>query len=167
MLRKLEKKDAQLMLEWMKYPDINSIFSVNFAEFTEEKVLNFINDSFSEKNQHFAVVDDNDEYQGTISLKNISDIDKNAEYAVVFRKKAQGTGAAGKATKEILRYAFEELELERVYLNVLEENMRARKFYEKAGFKQEGIFKKHKFIGNRFQNLCWFGILREEFQFED
>ena len=162
MLRKLEKKDAVLMLEWMSDQDITRIFSNNFSEYTLEMVQKFIKNSFDVENQSFAVVDENDEYQGTISLKNISEKDKNAEYAVVFRKKAHGTGISRQATCEILKYAFEELKLEKVYLNVLEDNLRARKFYEKVGFKQEGTFIKHKFIENKFQNLCWYRILREE-----
>lgn len=166
MLRKLEQKDATLMLEWMKDSEINSIFSVNFAEYTLDKVKDFIDHSFNEENQHFAVVDENDEYQGTISLKNISSKDKNAEYAVVFRKKAQGTGLAKQATLEILKYAFEELNLEKVYLNVLEENIRARKFYEKTGFQKEGVFINHKFVGNRFHNLWWYGMLKKNFEIE-
>lgn len=166
MLRRLEEKDAVLMLEWMGDPDITRIFSNNFSEYTLEMVQNFIKSSFDTENQNFAVVDENDEYQGTISLKNISSKDKNAEYAVVFRKKAHGTGTSKQATYEILRYAFEVLNLEKVYLNVLEDNLRARKFYEKIGFKQEGIFIKHKFIEDRFQNLYWYRMLKEEWNWE-
>lgn len=164
MLRKLEKKDAVFMLEWMHDSDINRIFSVDFASFTEEMAETFIEHSFNEENQHFAVVNDDDEYQGTISLKNISLKDRNAEYAVVLRKKAHGTGVSSLATREILDYAFNTLKLERVYLNVLEENMRARAFYEKMGFTQEGVFKKHKYIRGSFQDLFWFGILKESYE---
>jgi diamine N-acetyltransferase len=47
---------------------------------------------------------------------------------------AIGTGAAKKGTELILRYGFEVLELCRIYLNVLNENERAVRFYEKLGF---------------------------------
>ena len=163
MLRRLEKKDVPYMLEWMHDPDINSIFSVDFASFTEKMAEEFVERSFSTENQHFAVVNSQDEYQGTISLKNISAKDHNAEYAVVFRKQAHGTGISSAATKEILEYAFNNLKLERVYLNVLEENYRARAFYKKMGFIEEGVFRKHKCIKGRLQDLYWFGILKESY----
>lgn len=160
MIRKLEKKDAERMLEWMHDKEINHNFSVDFQTHTLEDAIDFIENSFDERNQHFAVVDENDTYQGSISLKNISYTDYNAEYAVVLRRDALGKGYSQKATKEILEYAFNELGLNKVYLNVLEGNKRARRFYEKMGFKSEGMFEKHKYIQGEFQNLWWYAVFR-------
>ncbi len=47
---------------------------------------------------------------------------------------ALGTGASAAGSRLILRLAFEELGLDRVYLNVLGENLRAVRFYNKIGF---------------------------------
>lgn len=138
---------------------INCNFQYPFAEMTIEKVKAFIEDSFNEKNKHFAIVDAKDEYLGTISLKNISQKNKNAEYAIVTRKKAHGTGAAAQATQELLCYAFQELGLHKVYLNVLEGNARARRFYEKCGFAQEGISKDAIMAADGYQSLVWYGII--------
>ncbi len=118
----------------------------------------FIIHSFKENERHFAFIDNN-EYLGTISLKNISWKNKNAEYAIVTRKKAQGTGAARKATEEILKYAFQELELHKVYLNVLETNKKAQHFYEKCGFLYEGIAKEVVQINEKYYDLLWYGII--------
>ena len=143
MLRKLEKKDIPRMLEWMHDPLVNCHFRANFAEMDENKAEAFIEKSFTDENVHFAFTDTDDNYLGTVSLKNISSTDKNAEYAIVTRRKAQGTGAAFNATIDVLRYAFNELNLHRVYLNVREKNLRANAFYRKVGFKYEGKFIDH------------------------
>ena len=106
---------------------------------TKADVLSFIQKAREiDKNKqgssiHLAVTDENDEYLGTISLKNIDYKSKNAEYAISMRQCTKGTGAAYKATKQILDYAFNTLDLEKVYLNVLKEN-RAIAFYKKVGF---------------------------------
>ena len=160
MLRKLEQKDVPYMMEWMQDPAVTCNFRVNFGAMTEKDVIEFVNNSFTDENKNFAIVDEHDEYMGTISLKHISDTDKNAEYAIVTRRKAHGTGLAYEATKEIIKYAFEELGLHRVYLNVLEENKRANRFYEKAGFTYEGKFKDHLFLDNTYKNLNWYGICK-------
>ena len=159
MLRRLEQKDAPLMLEWMQDETITCNFRYPFAHMTLEKARNFIKYSFDEENQHFAIVDDRDEYLGTVSLKHISEKDHNAEFAIVMRKKAQGTGIAERATTEILRYAFGDLGLHRVYLNVLSDNVTARKLYENCGFDLEGEFKEAIRLHDQYRNLAWYAML--------
>lgn len=163
-LRKLQEKDVAEMLAWMHDPKVNCRFRFDFASMTEEKVLDFVKNSFTDENQNFAFVGEDDKYLGTISLKNISSVDKNAEYAIVTSAAAQGTGAAAAATKEILRYAFETLGLNRVYLNVLVENERANAFYKKCGFQYEGMFKAHLYIRGEYKDLNWYGMTREQYQ---
>ncbi len=163
-LRPLEDKDICYILEWMHDPVINKVFKADFSAYDENKVKVFIDGALSEVNRHYACVNDQDEYLGTVSLKNINYIEKNAEYAVSFRKSAQGTGASLFATKEILKIAFYELGLYRVYLNVIGSNQRANAFYKKAGFIYEGSFRRHIKINGVLEDLNWYGILKEEFE---
>lgn len=111
------------------------------------------------ENQHFAITDSKDEYMGTISLKHISEADHNAEYAIVTRKKAHGTGLAERATMEILKYAFNDLGLHRVYLTVLSDNIAARKLYENCGFDLEGELKDVIRLGGRYRDQACYAIL--------
>lgn len=167
MLRKLAKKDVGRMLEWMHDPEVSSCFRTDFTKMTKKDVENFIENSFTKDDVNFAFVDENDNYLGTISLKHISKVDKNAEYAIVTHRDAQGTGAAFRATMDILKYAFEELGLHRVYLNVLEDNIRANKFYEKCRFNYEGKFIDHFFLRGKYHNLNWYGITKKQFEYLD
>ncbi|MDE6622580.1 MAG: GNAT family N-acetyltransferase [Lachnospiraceae bacterium] len=159
MLRRLEEKDVPFMLEWMRDETITCYFRCPFASMTPEKVKKFIKYSFDEDNQHFAITDDKDEYLGTVSLKHISEIDHNAEYAIVTRKKAHGTGIAARATMEILKYAFNDLGLHRIYLTVLSDNIAARKLYENCGFDLEGEFRDMIRLGGRYRNQAGYAIL--------
>ena len=164
MLRKLEEKDVEYMLEWMHDPEVTKNFQADFLSMTKERVLNFVQNSFSEETQHFAFVNEQDEYLGTISLKHISEDSHNAEYAIVTRVCAQGTGAAKKATYELLEYAFEELKLHKVYLNVIATNERARALYEKCGFKYEGLAREHFYIQGEYRDMCWYGITVDDYR---
>ena len=162
-LRHLQNKDVPGMLEWMHDPEINCFFRFNAAEMEKEDVERFVKQANSgDNNRHYAIAGEKDEYLGTISLKNIDAKDKNAEYAVVLRNCAIGTGIAKFATRRILDIAFKELNLEKVYLNVYEGNARARRFYEKMGFQYEGCFKRHIWVREKFENLCWYAIFRED-----
>lgn len=162
-LRKLEPKDRYGMLEWMQDKDIMACFRMEKDTIDEEKVKNFIEDSFNEKCRHYAIVDEHDEYLGTISLKNIDSANSNAEYAVVLRKQAIGGGVARTATNELLDIAFNELKLQKVYLNVLSNNKRAINFYRKINFKLEGEFKDHVYIGGKYVDLSWYAINKEDY----
>lgn len=158
-IRKLCQKDAPYMLEWMHDENINKNFRSDFSQMTLEKAGQFIDNSFNDSNQNFAIVDSNDEYMGTISLKNIDYDNRNAEYAIVSRTVAHGTGITFAATKELIDYAFKELKLHKVYLNVLEENIRANKFYQKCGFEFEGTSKECLFLNNSYHNLNWYSMV--------
>lgn len=155
-IRKLLLKDTMGILEWMQDSKINCFFRFDPKKQTEETVKGFIKNSYTELNRHYAVTDDNDEYLGTVSLKNIDKENQNAEYAISMRKKAQGTGASAFGTKEVLKVAFCELKLKKVYLNVLSENLRAIGFYKKMGATYEGTFKDHIKIKDSLKSLDWY-----------
>jgi RimJ/RimL family protein N-acetyltransferase len=155
-LRKLNDSDVPLILEWMKDPMINQFFRFNSKNVTLETVMQFV--------QQSQVVDDNDRYLGTISLKDIDEDTGKAEYAICMRKNAQGTGAAAFATAEILRIGFGERNLNRVYLNVLSDNLRANRFYQKFGFIYEGEFKEHLMIRGERKDLKWYRLLKSEYE---
>ncbi|MDE7477824.1 MAG: GNAT family N-acetyltransferase [Lachnospiraceae bacterium] len=167
MIRRLEHKDAEFMLEWMHDRDTNRAFRFPFGQSTMESVTRFIDNSFSDTNRHFAVVNEADEYLGTVSLKNISQANQSAEYAIVVRSMARGTGVAKLATENILGYAFDTLGLHRVYLNVLERNERARHFYTKCGFEYEGTSKDAIILNGRYESLAWYGIINNKEQSRD
>jgi len=73
-----------------------------------------------------------------------------------------GMGYGSDAMKLILHYAFTELNLRRVSLNVFEFNERAIRSYEKAGFHLEGRERQIIQREGRRWDMIDMGILREE-----
>lgn len=167
-LRKLKEKDVEGMLEWMHNKEIQKSFRKPMLLYTREMALEFIRKARYELidggSIHFAIVDDLDEYLGTISLKEIDMQSYNAEYAIVLRESMQGKGYAKNATKKLLKKGFHEYGLQRIYLNVLSDNVKAQKFYEKCGFLYEGEARKSVVINKEFCSIKWYSILREEYE---
>lgn len=167
-LRQLQSKDCTGMLEWMHDMELVRFFHGDMLAKTEKDVLEFINQAdivpLNGRSVHYAIVEEEDEYLGTISLKSINLEDRNAEYAISLRRAAQGRNVAYAATKELLNIAFNKFELERVYLNVLSENKRAIRLYEKCGFALEGEFRNHMCLRGQYQNLRWYAMLRNEYR---
>ena len=75
-----------------------------------------------------------------------------------------GKGYGTDALRVLLRYAFDELNLQRVSLSVLEGNARAMRSYEKCGFRYEGR-ERHAWAydGRRWDEI-YMGLLREEWE---
>jgi diamine N-acetyltransferase len=132
-LRRLERKDASLMLEWMHDPSVVEHLHANFLSKTMEDCERFIASSLTDENNlHLAIADDSDVYQGTVSLKDIHG--GTAEFAITIRASAMGKGVSRAAMKEIIRIAFEEKKLDSVFWCVSPENKRAVRFYDKNGY---------------------------------
>jgi RimJ/RimL family protein N-acetyltransferase len=75
-----------------------------------------------------------------------------------------GKGYGTDAMRVILRYAFTELNLHRVSLDVFEYNPRAIKSYEKAGFTVEGQMRRMLRRDGRRWDMIFMGILKEEWE---
>lgn len=75
-----------------------------------------------------------------------------------------GKGYGTDAMKVLLRYAFEELNLHRVSLNVFEYNQRAIRSYQKVGFVIEGHEREFLRRAGRRWDMVFMGILREEWE---
>lgn len=73
-----------------------------------------------------------------------------------------GKGYGTEAMKLILRFAFVELGLHRVSLDVFEYNPRGVKSYEKAGFRHEGRVRETILRDGRRSDVFFMGVLREE-----
>ena len=163
-LRELRLADAEKMMEYIYDKEISKNFLFTRTVQSIHQFENFITESWNDKNNfHFAIVNESSEYLGTISLKNISYVDKSAEYAIVIRKSFWGQGIAQEATNNILSYGFDKLNIEKIYLNVLSINTRANNFYKKYGFSYEGRFKNHVYLNGNYTDLNWYCMWREEY----
>ena len=70
------------MLEWMHDENVVEKLRGNFKEKTLEDAEKFILASMNKKeNIHLAIVSDEDEYMGTVSLKSIDRSNNSAEFA--------------------------------------------------------------------------------------
>lgn len=136
-LRKLELKDAPLMLEWMHDSSVVRELHGNFMEKTILDCNEFIKKSWEDfRNLHRAITDERDIYMGTVSLKNIEKKNACAEFAIAMRSVAMGKGFSKYAIEEVLRMGFDKMKLKKIYWYVSKENKRAIRFYDKNGYRQ-------------------------------
>lgn len=164
-LRKLMRKDAPYMLEWMHDFSIVENMKTAFMEKSIEDCIDFIDKANEkEENLHLAVTDDNDEYMGTVSLKHINS--GTAEFGITVRRCAMGKGYSKFAMKEIIRIGFEEMNLRIIYWCVTPDNLRAVRFYEKGHFvhmEPPLELVKHRYSDKEIGEYIWYNVVNDFF----
>lgn len=100
---------------------------------------------------------------GMGGLTNISNENRNCELYMYIDPSFHGRGYGYKFCFELCKYAFLNLELEKVYLYTFSENIPANKLYEKIGFKLEGTLRNHTFKNGLLRNRHFYGLLKNEF----
>ena len=158
-LRRLELKDANLMLAWMHDKRVTAYLQSDFASKTIDDAEKFIRSSWDDtENIHLAIVSDADEYKGTVSLKHIEG--GTAEFAITVCFESMGHGYAWFGMRSILEKAFDEYGLRSVYWCVSRANIRAVKFYDKHHFNEaldipQKVLDQYKGV----ENLKWYSVL--------
>lgn len=123
------------MLEWMHDPDVVQYMRRDFASKTIEDCLQFIQAAnYSEEDLHCAIVNDEDEYMGTVSLKHIRE--GKAEFGITVRSCAMGKGYAQFGMHSIIEKGFTQFGLSKIYWCVSPENTRAIRFYDKQSYER-------------------------------
>ena len=66
--------------------------------------------------------------------------------------------------KEVMRIAFRELGAHRLFLDVFEDNARARHLYESLGFQYEGVMREAAQRDGHWCNLRLMSVLESEYR---
>ena len=158
-LRELELKDAPFMLEWMHDDSVVHDMKTDFASKTLEDCIAFINASQNTtENLHLAIIDDNDTYMGTVSLKHI--IETTAEFGITIRKCAMRQGFSKFGMQSIIERGFQQLGLRKIYWCVAPENKRAVRFYDKNNYKrcQAPAEAKNYYTTQEIVHFVWYEV---------
>ena len=157
----------------VKQEDLEELFTIlNDLEVKEtlrdvlpesiEKLARFLKSGAFPASIVFAV-----EYHGRISgiasLDKINWISRNAYLGIALGKEYWGKGIGEEATRLLLMYAFEYLNLHKVNLEVYEYNERAMKLYKDLGFKEEGRLRKNNFRHGKYHDVIIMGMLSKEY----
>ena len=100
---------------------------------------------------------------GNCGLHNVDLKNRSAIFGIMIGDKDYWSKGYGTdATRTLLRFAFGELGLNRVELEVYDYNPRAIRAYEKAGFRRDGMHRQGLYRNGRFHDEIIMCILREE-----
>ena len=162
-LRAIEEADIPLMARWRSEPDVYDFFYeyeplsiVQQKEWFEAQRRNR-----SEKN--FIVSLHNGQAIGTISIYHIDGRNRKAEWGRFLIGDPRYIGMGAEVEYLILQYAFEHLNLNRLYCEVLCSNPAVIRQHEKFGFKVEGTLRNQVFKRGRYEDAVMMSLLADEY----
>ncbi|MCL4263520.1 MAG: GNAT family N-acetyltransferase [Anaerolineae bacterium] len=131
-----------------------------------ESLLAYFDEGANKQNDDevsFAIEADG-RYIGHCGLGSIDPVNHTCELSIEIGEKGYwGQGYGRDAIHLLLRYAFNHLNLNRVWLETHSENERALRCYRACSFVEEGRLRQHLWLDGRFVDRVYMGILRNEF----
>jgi len=114
--------------------------------------------------QYFGVeTTDTAHHVGNIWLWDINTVDLKAEVRVLFGDEgSQGRGYGSEAIALLCGLAFDTMNLRRLYAYVFSINPRARRAFEKAGFRSEGVLHQDRLVGDQYVDVYLLGQLASD-----
>jgi RimJ/RimL family protein N-acetyltransferase len=164
-LRPLDRADAPAFVTWLNDPDV-ARFLRAYRPMTLSAEEAFIDAIGKGEDMGLAIVlRDGDRLIGGAGLHEIDQRCRRAQFGIVIGDREQwGKGYGTEVTRLMVGYAFETLNLNRVWLLVYEYNPRGVRSYEKVGFRREGVLRQDTFRDGRYWDTIVMGILREEWK---
>lgn len=164
-LRLMEVRDVPYKVKWVNNPEIRSTLNFDYpvSEIGTKQWLNHACTNPTRKD--FFVCDSKtNEPIGFGGLIGIDYKNSKAEsYMTIGETGYQGKGYGYEIRKIILDYAFQELNLNKVYAYVWEKNVPMYNLNKKVGFQEEGFLKKDILSHGELRSRYVMGILRQDY----
>jgi RimJ/RimL family protein N-acetyltransferase len=165
-LRPIELGDARFLCQGENDPVVRE--ALFFAlpvhlQREEEKIQQYMN---SRESIVLTIVEKNsDTPVGQTAFFRIDYISRAAVFYLAILNPADWSkGFGSDATRIMVDYAFDSLNLNRIQLHVCAENAPAIKIYQKVGFVKEGVLRQAMYRNGSYCDFWVMGILKEDWQ---
>ena len=162
-IRPIMPEDLRYILTWNNDSEIQEFLGGESAS-TLEKCREWYSQGLSNRHaKHYLICSTTGLPLGDLELINISWRSGDAELRIrIGEKSCWNHGYGTDSLQALLRHAFNDMGLNRIYLRVYCHNTRAIHVYQKCGFKREGILKNKK-AREGFRDIVLMRIFREEY----
>ena len=134
--------------------------------FELDKVISFFYQCLDASDRYdFMIISPEGKIIGESVINEIDNDLRSANFRIcLFHRTDYGKGIGTWALEKTRDFAFQELHLHRLELNVFSFNVRAIKAYKHAGFRQEGILKDAIKDGDKYADNILMAILEDEWK---
>jgi UDP-4-amino-4,6-dideoxy-N-acetyl-beta-L-altrosamine N-acetyltransferase len=166
-LRDIQDSDIVSMAAWRNDPEVSKYF-FDPAQVSVEEEKRWVETLLGRRDEMLFIIAPTGNSNRPVGSAGFTEIDlenKRAEFGrFLIEPSSRGKGFGSEALFLSLLYAFLDLKLRRLYLEVYEWNAHARSLYERFGFKHEGTFREHIYRDGHYHNAARYGLLEPEFR---
>lgn len=179
--RGVERADLPIFVKWLNDPEvrqgilIHHPFSLVEEENWYEEMLKRPIDEHvlgievrlsSEQTRVTSAPDVEEPWKliGSLAFTNFDWRNRSSEFGIMIGEKTywnQGYGT--EAVRLLVKHGFNTLNLNRIFLHVFENNLRAIRAYEKAGFVLEGRLRQAEFADGKYIDILVMSILKDDY----
>ncbi|MCS7202783.1 MAG: GNAT family N-acetyltransferase [Dictyoglomus sp.] len=166
-LRKISLSDAEDLFEYAKDKEITKYLSwephksiEDSVRFIEFMLIKYEREGYGDWGIEFK---ENRKLIGTCGYVWWDRKNSKAEIGYVLSRKYWKRGLMTEAVKEIIKFGFEKMFLNRIQARCIIENIASERVMQKVGMKFEGILREDIFIRGNYWDTKLYSILRKEF----
>ena len=170
-LRAREVSDAERSASWSGTPDMIRLMGDRYQA-PVAAMDAYLREELSKPaaygEQLFAIETKDGRHIGNMGLSDVEPEQRRARIAIrIGDAEDRAKGYGSDAMRTFLRFAFEEMNLNRIELEVFEYNERAIAAYRKCGFVEEARLRLAHFSDGSFHDALIMAVLRREFDAAD
>jgi RimJ/RimL family protein N-acetyltransferase len=165
-IRAIEEEDLPVLHSWGNDPDIWYMLGGWHFPSSFDSLRTWFTGLKNDKNNQRFIIEAGGNRIGTANLVSINWKDRNAEHGMLIGSKSdRGKGYAQDTIMSIMRYAFDELGLNRLDTTIIEYNTPSLKVYmDKCGWKKEGEQRAWYFRKGQFWSRYVMGITAADYR---
>jgi RimJ/RimL family protein N-acetyltransferase len=167
-LRELSRDDIPTINQWRRDQGVSDGVGAPRRFISLDVDLRWYDDYLARRGSEVrcaVCLADSGKLVGMCSLTRIDYVHSNAEYnAMVGERDSQNHGIGTAATRAMVRHGFFDLNLHRIYVSILRDNIGSIRMCEKAGFREEGTIREGAYKNGGYHDLVLMGVLRSEVQ---
>lgn len=166
-LRKFTKKDLNDLYEYAsdnkvtQYLSWNTYKNIDMAtEYIEHIIEKYTKNEIAPWGIEWK---ENSKLVGSIDFVQYDKKNFSAEIGYVLNRDYWNKGIMTEALKEIIRFGFENMNLIRIETKLNALNIQSERVMQKNGLKYEGTLRKKEFLKDKFIDIKYYSILRDEY----
>lgn len=161
-LRKLREQDIEQVRIWRMDPGVSQ-YMLTDPKITPEQQLKWFNSIKDDPTKKYWIIEFEQKDIGLLSIMNIDTYNKNCLWAFyIVDTNLRGKGIGKNLECNIHDYVFTELNLNKIYGDVLHTNTKVLNIHKHFGYTIEGTLREQVVKNGQYYDMIKIGILKKE-----